>query len=175
MNIGNARVAGLQTELKLSDYQYSLALTMTSIPLLVVEIPTNLILKRVGANILIPAMATLWGLVTALQGLVTSYQGLLAARFFLGLAEGGLVPGIALVLSRFYKRDQIQLRITLLFTASSLAGAFSGLLASAILEMDGLAGHSGWRWIFILVCDPFHHSVIFCIITIIKGLTKFPS
>jgi MFS family permease len=60
-----------------------------------------------------------------------------------------------LVMSRFYKRDQIQFRMTLLFTAASLAGAFSGLLASAILGMDGRAGHKGWQWIFILVRDPF--------------------
>jgi len=153
VNIGNARVAGLQTDLKMSDYQYSLALTITYIPYLAVEIPASLVLKRVGANILLPTIAVLWGLITTLQGLVTSYQGLLAARFFLGLVEGGLLPGITLVMSRFYRRDQIQLRMTLLFSASSLAGAFSGLLASAILGMDGRAGHRGWQWIFILVRD----------------------
>ena len=153
MNIGNARVAGLQTDLKMTDYQYSLALTITYIPYLVVEIPASLVLKRVGANILLPTMAITWGLIITLQGLVSSYQGLLSARFFLGLAEGGLLPGITLILSRFYKRDQIQLRLTLLFSASSLADAFSGLLASAILGMDGRAGHRGWQWLFILVCN----------------------
>jgi len=99
-------------------------------------------------------MVTLWGLITTLQGLVTSYSGLLIARFFLGLAEGGLMPGIMLVMSRFYKRDQVQLQLALFFTAVSLAGAFSGPLASAILGIDGRAGNSGWQWIFILVCDP---------------------
>ena len=151
MNIGNARVAGLQTDLKMSDYQYSLTLTVTYIPYLAVEIPASLVLKRVGANVLLPILAILWGLITALQGLVISYQGLLIARFFLGLVEGGLFPGITIIMSRFYKRDQIQLRMTLLLATSSLAGAFSGLLASAILGMDGRAGHKGWQWIFILV------------------------
>jgi len=135
----------------MTDYQYSLALTITYIPYIVVEIPSSLVLKRIGANIFLPTMVILWGLTTALQGLVSSYRGLLAARFFLGLFEGGLVPGITLVMSRFYKRDQIQLRMTLLFTAASLAGAFSGLLASGILRIDGFAGHKGWQWIFILV------------------------
>jgi MFS family permease len=140
----------------MSDQQYSFALIVTTIPYLAVEIPASLILKRVGANILLPTMATLWGLTTTLQGLVTSYKGLLATRFFLGLAEGGLIPVFMIVMSRFYRRDQIQLRVTLIFTASSLAGAFSGLLASAILGMDGCAGRRGWQWIFILVCDSFH-------------------
>ena len=137
----------------MSDYQYSLALMVTSISYVAVEIPAGLILKRVGANILLPTMAALWGLITTLQGLVTSYQGLLATRFFLGLAEGGVIPITMLVMSRFYRRDQIQSRVTIIFTTSSLAGAFSGLLASAILGMDGRGGLRGWQWIFILVCD----------------------
>jgi MFS family permease len=169
VNIGNARVAGLQADLKMSNYQYSLALTMTYIPYIIVEIPASLVLKRVGANILLPTMVILWGLTTALQGFVTSYRGLIAARFFLGLFEGGLLPGITLVMSRFYKRDQIQLRMTLLFTAGSLAGAFSGLLASGILEMNGRAGHKGWQWIFILVCNRLHSSPCF------RALMKFVS
>jgi len=156
MNIGNARVAGLQTDLQMSDSQYSLALIVTSISYLAVELPACLVLKRVGANVLLPTMATIWGLTTTLQGFVTSYQGLLATRFFLGLAEGGLIPVFMLVMSRFYRRDQIQSRVTLIFTAGSLAGAFSGLLATAILGMDGRAGHKGWQWIFILVRDLFY-------------------
>jgi len=145
----------------MSDYQYSFALTITYIPYIVVEIPASLMLKRVGANILLPTMVILWGLTTILQGFVSSYGGLLAARFFLGLFEGGLLPGITLVMSRFYKRDQIQMRMTLLFTAASLAGAFSGLLASVILGMHGRAGHKGWQWIFILVCNCLHSSPYF--------------
>jgi MFS family permease len=137
----------------MSDQQYSIALMVTNISYLAVEIPACLILKRVGANILLPTMATLWGLITTFQGLVTSYKGLLATRFFLGLAEGGLIPVFMLVMSRFYKRDQIQSRVTLIITGGSLAGAFSGLLASVIPGMDGRAGRRGWQWIFILVCD----------------------
>ena len=137
----------------MSDYQFSLALMVTNISYLAIEIPAGLILKRIGANILLPTMVFFCGLITTLQGFVNSYQGLLAVRFFLGLAEGGLIPVIILVMSRFYRRDQIQSRVTIIFTASSLAGAFSGLLASAILGMDGRGGLRGWQWIFILVCD----------------------
>ena len=84
-------------------------------------------------------MVLLWGLTTTLQGLVGSYQGLLTARFFLGLFEGGLLPGIMLVMSQFYKRDQIQMRMACLFTSVSSAGALCGLLASGILRVDGHA------------------------------------
>ena len=145
----------------MSDYQYSLALTRTYNPYIVIEILTSLVLKPVGANVLFPTIAILWGLTTTVQGFVDSYQGLLAARFCLGLFEGGLLPGIMLVMSRFYKRDQIQMRMTLLFNADSLAGAFSGLLVSSILGMDGYAGHRGWQWIFILVCNHLDSSPCF--------------
>jgi MFS family permease len=54
-------------------------------------------------------------------------------------------------MSYFYRRDQLQLRVALLFSATSLAGAFSGLLAAAIVNLDGRHGRPGWAWIFILV------------------------
>ena len=114
-------------------------------PYTVIEIPASLVLKRVGANIFLPTMVVLWGLTTALKSLVSRYQGLLAARFFLGLFKGGLLAGIMLIVSRFYKRDQIQMRMALLFTAASLAGVFSGLLASGILGMEGRGGHKSWQ------------------------------
>lgn len=64
--------------------------------------------------------------------------------------SGGILPGIVLYYSGFYKRDQIQLRFAFLFSVTSLAGAFSGLLAAAIQHMDGMRGIAGWKWIFIL-------------------------
>ncbi|KAI6005652.1 major facilitator superfamily domain-containing protein [Pisolithus albus] len=149
-NIGNARVAGMQTALNISNYQYTVALTLTYIPYIAMELPSNLILKRVGPNLMLPAMVTLWGIVATMQGLVTSYTGLLLCRFFLGFAEGGLFPGLVLYLSFFYPRERLQIRITAFFASASLTGAFSGLLAAAIMDMDGIGGKPGWAWIFIL-------------------------
>ncbi|KAG8703948.1 hypothetical protein FRC08_002539 [Ceratobasidium sp. 394] len=149
-NIGNARVAGLQTDLKMTNKQYSTVLTITYVPYIACELPSNLVLKKIGPHRLLPGIVFLWGLVTALQGLVHNYSGLIATRFFLGLCEGGLLPGIVLYMSAFYRRDQLQLRLALLFSATSLAGAFSGLLAAAIVKLDGRHGRPGWAWIFIL-------------------------
>ncbi|KAF8075322.1 major facilitator superfamily domain-containing protein [Lyophyllum atratum] len=149
-NVGNARVAGLQRDLHMSNVQYSIALTVTLVPYIVAEIPTNLLLKIVGPDRMIPAMLTLWGIVTTLQGVVHNYHGLLACRFFLGLLEGGIFPGIVLYLSSFYPRQRLQLRIATFFSASSLAGAFGGLLAFGIVKMNGVGGRPGWAWLFIL-------------------------
>ncbi|KAH7889364.1 major facilitator superfamily domain-containing protein [Phlebopus sp. FC_14] len=149
-NVSNARVAGMQTALEMSNYDYSVALTITYVPYIAAELPSNLLLKYIGPDLMLPAMITLWGIVAALQGVVHSYAGLLACRFFLGLMEGGLFPGLVLYLSFFYPRDRLQIRIATFFASASLAGAFSGLLAAAIMEMDGTGGKPGWAWIFIL-------------------------
>ncbi|KAF8553827.1 MFS general substrate transporter [Imleria badia] len=147
-SIANARVAGLQTSLAMSNYQYSVALTVTLY--ITSQLPATLLLKYVGPNLMLPAIVTLWGIITVSQGLVNNYSGLLACRFFLGLIEGGLPPCIVLYLSFFYPRKWLQLRVAVFFSSASLASAFSGLLAAAIEQLDGKGGKPGWAWIFIL-------------------------
>ncbi|KAL0573852.1 hypothetical protein V5O48_008093 [Marasmius crinis-equi] len=149
-NVANARVAGLQKDLKMTNKEYSIALTVTYVPYILAELPSNLVLKAVGPNLMLPTMLTLWGIVTTLQGLVKSYSGLLAARFFLGLLEGGVFPGLVLYLSYFYPRYKMNLRVSSFFAAASLSGAFSGILAYGIIRMNGVGGKPGWAWIFIL-------------------------
>ncbi|KAJ3910154.1 major facilitator superfamily domain-containing protein [Lentinula edodes] len=149
-NVGNARVAGLQTGLKMTNKQYSIALTVTYVPYIVAELPSNLMLKAVGPNLMLPTMLTLWGIVSTLQGIVKSYSGLLACRFFLGLCEGGVFPGLVLYLSYFYPRYKMNLRVSTFFSSASVSGAFSGILAYAIIHMEGIGNRPGWAWIFIL-------------------------
>lgn len=84
------------------------------------------------------------------QGFVQSYSGLLATRFFLGLCETGMFPGAFYLIGLWYRRHEAQKRYTFFFSSTTLAGAFGGLLASAIGKMDGMRGYKGWRWIFIL-------------------------
>lgn len=91
-----------------------------------------------------------WGVVMTLTGIVKSYEGLIVARFFLGAAEAGFFPGAILIVSNWYVANEVGTRIALFYTSSALAGAFSGLLAFAIVKMDGAGGLEGWRWIFIL-------------------------
>ncbi|KAF8815170.1 MFS general substrate transporter [Phlegmacium glaucopus] len=151
-NIGNARVAGLQSDLHLTDKQYQICITVLYVPYIVAELPSNLLLRKIGPRLLLPMLLTLWGLTATLQGFVTSFGGLVTVRAFLGLIEGPLTPAIVLYLSSFYTRKELSLRhaIALFQSAASLAGAFSGLLAAAIEKMDGIGGRPGWAWIFIL-------------------------
>jgi MFS family permease len=88
-----------------------------------------------------------FGVVTICQGLVTSYGGLLTTRFFLGLSEAGMFPGCFYLISMWYRRAEAQKRYTFFFASTTLAGAFGGLLASAIGKMNGLRNYSGWRYV----------------------------
>ncbi|KAF8122705.1 major facilitator superfamily domain-containing protein [Boletus edulis] len=144
-NIANARVAGLQTSLGISNYQARQRFVLY----VVTQFPATLLFKYVGPNLMIPAMAISWGLVCAAQGFVHNYSGLLACRIFLGLVEGGLPPGIILYLSFFYPRKWLQIRIAVFNATTALASAFSGLLAAAIDQLQ-VGGRPGWAWIFIL-------------------------
>ncbi|KAJ6561886.1 major facilitator superfamily domain-containing protein [Mycena capillaripes] len=148
-NIGNTRIAGLQKDLNMSNKEYTIVLTLTYVAYVSSELPSNLMLKRIGPNIFLPTIMILWGLVATLQGVVTTYRGLLACRFFLGLLEGG-VPGIVLYLSLFYPRQRLQTRIAVYFSAASLSGAFSDILAFGIIHLDGKRGHSSAAWIFFI-------------------------
>ncbi|KAF9529639.1 MFS general substrate transporter [Crepidotus variabilis] len=149
-NIGNARVAGLQKDLHMTDRQYQICITITFVPYIAAELPSNLLLRKIGPRILMSTVLTIWGIIVMSQGFVKSYAGLATARAFLGLVEGPMFPGIVLYLSGFYTRRELSFRIALFFSAASLSGAFSGLLAAAIQQMDGIGGKPGWAWIFIL-------------------------
>ncbi|KAI1827963.1 major facilitator superfamily domain-containing protein [Xylaria intraflava] len=149
-NIGNAKIEGLQEDLRMTNDQYNLCLTVFFFTYAFFEVPSNLLLKRLRPSRWLPTIMVAWGTVMTLMGIVRNFQGLLSARLFLGVAEAGLYPGCAYYLTMWYCRREIQLRQALFFSAASVAGAFSGLLAFAIAKLDGLGGLEGWRWIFIL-------------------------
>ena len=83
-----------------------------------------------------------WGTCTVCLGVVNNYNGLLIVRIFLGVAEAGLYPGVAYYLTMWYCTSEMALRQGLFFSAASMAGAFSGLLAYAIAKMDGVGNVS---------------------------------
>jgi len=84
------------------------------------------------------------------MGFVTNWSGLMAARWFLGLTEAGLFPGVNYYLSCWYKRSEFGIRAAIFFSAAALSGSFGGLLAAGIERMDGVGNIAGWAWIFIL-------------------------
>jgi MFS family permease len=149
-NIGNAKIEGLTEDLGMSGSQYNWCLTVFFFTYAAFEVPSNLLLKKLRPSIWLPTIMVAWGIVMTLMGIVQSYEGLLIARIFLGVTEAGLFPGVAYYITMWYARHEAQFRQALFFSAASVAGAFSGLLAYGIAHMDGIGNLAGWRWIFIL-------------------------
>ncbi|KAJ6164987.1 hypothetical protein N7470_003659 [Penicillium chermesinum] len=163
------------SDLKMSPNEYNNTLTIFFASYAVFEPLTNVLLKRLRPSIFIPSIMIAWvrtpsepssrqrriesvsdgywrfqGICMTLMGVVHNYAGLMAVRFFLGLCEAGLFPGVGYFLSCWYKRSEFGVRFAIFFSAAALAGSFGGLLAAAISKMDGIGGKAGWAWIFIL-------------------------
>ncbi|KAE8149947.1 major facilitator superfamily domain-containing protein [Aspergillus avenaceus] len=149
-NIGNAKIEGLLDDLHMTGGQYNWCLTVFFFTYCAFELPSNLLLKKMRPSRWLPLLMVAWGIVMTLMGVVQNYAGLLTARIFLGVTEAGLYPGVAYYITLWYPRHRAQFRQALFFSAASVAGAFSGLLAYGIAKMDGVGGYAGWRWIFIL-------------------------
>ncbi len=149
-NIGNAKLDGLTTSLHITSGQYNACLSIFFVSYALFEPITNILLKRLRPSVFIPIIMVLWGICMVCMGLTHNFQGMMAARFFLGLAEAGLFPGINYYLSCWYRRSEFGIRAAIFFSAAAVSGSFGGLLAAAIGQMKGIGGKAGWAWIFIL-------------------------
>ncbi|KFH41752.1 putative transporter -like protein [Hapsidospora chrysogenum ATCC 11550] len=149
-NIGNAKLANIEASLGMSGLDYNVAVAVFFPFYVAAEIPSNLAMKRFRPSIWIPSIMVAWGFTTIMMGIVKNYPGLLAARCALGLAEGGLFPGVTYYITMWYRRHECGLRMAIFFSAATAAGAFGGLLAFGIMKMDGAGNLEGWSWIFIL-------------------------
>lgn len=134
----------------MSNGQYAAALSLFFVSYSIFEPLTNVLLKRFSPKLFLTITMCLWGLCMTLMGFSYNFSGLTAARWFLGLTEAGLFPGINFYLSCWYKRKELGVRAAIFFSAAALAGSFGGLLAAAIALMDGIGHLHGWQWIFIL-------------------------
>lgn len=148
-NIGNARLAGLPEDLGIAGVgtQFNLALLVFYIPYILVDVPSNLLLKKFRAGVYLPSLITAWGVVCLSIGFVKSYAGLIVCRLLLGLFEGGILGGVIIYLAMFYKRHEMLYRSGLFYCAAPLSGAFGGLLAGALGNIE-VGGYKRWPWIF---------------------------
>jgi len=149
-NIGNARLFKLEADLGMKGLDYNIALAVFFPFYVAAEVPSNIMMKRTRPSLCIPFLMLWWGLICALMGITKSYAGLLVARAALGIAEGGLFPGVTYYITLWNRRHECGFRMAIFFSAATAAGAFGGLLARGIAEMDGTGGHPAWSWIFIL-------------------------
>ncbi|KAB8346275.1 hypothetical protein FH972_023319 [Carpinus fangiana] len=130
--------------------QFSTAVSIFYATYVAFETPWAILIKKLTPRYLITGLCVTWSLVTVFSGFVENIGGLYATRLILGACEGGLFPGLNLYLTMVYRREEQAKRVSYLFVCAALAGAFGGLLAYAILHMDGVSGVAGWRWVYII-------------------------
>jgi MFS family permease len=154
----------------LEGYDYNKVLSAFYIGYIIFELPATLACKRIGPGWFIPGMALGFGSMTIATAFSTNIANASAIRFLLGLFEAGMLPSIAYYLSRFYRRNEFAFRLAMYIVMSPLAGAFSGLLASAILKIDHIGTLTQWRMIFLV------EGVITCFLAILAffSLTDRP-
>jgi len=151
-NIASARLAGLEDELNLHGTQYQTAVSILFVGYLLMQVPSNLFLNKIGKpSLYLPTAMVIWGTISCATAGVNSYGGLISVRFFLGFIEAAYFPGCLYFLSSWYTRKELGFRTATLYSGSLFSGAFSGLIAAGVVDnMDGLKGLRAWRWLFII-------------------------
>jgi len=114
------------------------------------EIPSNIILERVGARLWISRIMVTWGLISAALMFVRTPAAFYLLRFLLGVAEAGFFPGVIYYLSLWYPAAHRARAIAAFMSAVPVSGLIGGPLSGALLELDGLHGLAGWQWLFLL-------------------------
>jgi ACS family tartrate transporter-like MFS transporter len=152
----NISVAALtmNKDLGFSAYLYGWGAGIFFFGYFLFEIPSNLILEKVGARIWIARIMITWGIISGLTAFITGTTSFLIIRFLLGAAEAGFFPGMILYLTYWFPAQYRGRVISTLFIAQPVANAIASSGSAAILGMDGVLGFRGWQWIFIIEAIP---------------------
>lgn len=118
------------------------------------EVPSNLILQRVGARIWIARIMIFWGIVSACFMFIKGAMMFYCMRFLLGAAEAGFFPGVILYLTYWYPAKERARVIAMFATGGVLAGVIGSPISGALLSMNGIGGLHGWQWLFLLEALP---------------------
>ncbi|WP_188035926.1 MFS transporter [Pseudomonas sp. EZ-C24] len=148
-NIALAK-ASMGVDLGLSAAAYGLGAGLFFLTYALAEVPSNLIMQRVGARFWITRIMITWGLLSAGMAFVEGETSFYVMRLLLGVAEAGLFPGVMLYLTYWFDREQRARATGYFLLGVCLANILSGPLGGALLEMDGVLGWHGWQWLFVL-------------------------
>ncbi len=153
VNVGFAALQ-MKADLGLSDSVYGLGAGIFFIGYFLFEVPSNLILERVGPRWWIARIMITWGVISSCMMFVRGEAAFHALRFLLGVAEAGFFPGMVLYLTYWFPAAERARAVALFMTATAMAGVIGGPISGALLEMDGIGGLAGWQWLFLLEGIP---------------------
>jgi ACS family tartrate transporter-like MFS transporter len=149
VNIGFAALQ-MNRELGFSATVYGLGAGVFFIGYFIFEVPSNLIMERLGARLWIARIMISWGLISAGMMFTKGPVSFYVLRFFLGVAEAGFFPGMILYLTYWFPANERARAVALFMTANAFAGIVGGPLAGALLTLGGIGGLGGWQWLFVV-------------------------
>jgi len=162
VNIGFASLA-MNHDIGLSPAAYGLGAGSFFLGYFVFEIPSNLILERVGARLWIARVMVTWGVISGAMAFVQGPTSFYVLRFLLGAAEAGFFPGIILYLSYWFPARH-RAGVTALFMAAApISTALGSPVSAALLEIHGALGLAGWQWMFLVEALP---AVVLGVVTV---------
>lgn len=162
----NVSYAALQmnSALGFSPEIYALGAGIFFIGYFLFEVPSNLILHRVGARVWMARILVTWGIISTCMLFVTGTVSFYVLRFLLGVAEAGFFPGMILYLTYWFPSHARGRAVARFMTATAIAGAVGSPISGLLLEMDGIGGLGGWQWLFLIEGIP---AVVLGIITLV--------
>ena len=149
INVGFAALQ-MREELGFNDAVYGLGAGMFFAGYFVFQVPSNLILMRVGPRRWISMLMIVWGIISSATVLVRSAHSFYLLRFLLGLAEAGFFPGMIVYLKSWFPAGARARTVARFMTAAPLSGVVGGPISGALLSLHHLAGLSGWQWLFLV-------------------------
>jgi ACS family tartrate transporter-like MFS transporter len=148
VNVGYAALF-IRRELGFSDTVYGTGAGLFFLSYALFEVPSNLVLLRLGPRRWIGILMVVWGVISASMPLVRTPSEFYLLRFLLGAAEAGFFPGIILYLTYWFPRKQRARAVALFMAATAIAGVIGAPLSNLLLRLDGVAGVAGWKWLFV--------------------------
>jgi MFS transporter, ACS family, tartrate transporter len=147
-------VLTMKRDLGFTDQVYGLGAGMFFVGYFFFEVPSNLVLERVGARLWMARIMLTWGAVAASLMLIRSATSFYSLRFLLGVAEAGFFPGMMLYLTYWFPESIRGRTVARFVLANTTAGIIGGPLGAQFMRLDGLAGLHGWQWLFLMEGIP---------------------
>lgn len=149
INVGFAALQ-LNDALSFDPAVFGLGAGIFFIGYFIFEVPSNLIMERLGARIWIARILVTWGIISCAMMFVNGRLTFYVLRFLLGVAEAGFFPGMILYLTYWFPREARGRAVARFMTATAIAGVIGGPISGVLLEMDGIGGMAGWQWLFLV-------------------------
>ncbi|KAL8276409.1 hypothetical protein RQP46_011207 [Phenoliferia psychrophenolica] len=149
-NISNALADNLLGDLGLTTADFNLGQTIFYVCFLFMELPSQLISKKIGVERWVPIQMVLWSVVAICQSQIKNRAGFFATRALLAGLEGGFIPNMILYLSYFYTSDELVVRLSVFWATFTLTGVIGTLLSVGLLQMRGIQGWAGWQYLFLI-------------------------